>query len=143
MTTAYFSPSLNAFIPAEWKTDGTYPESKWPVDAVEATDDETAEFWKRNPPAGMILGDQSGRPAWIKLPEPTQDELIASAVIKRDSLIASSMRSINFIQLKLQAGRTLSEAEDNKLNTVIDYIDALSAVDLNSAPNIDWPELTA
>lgn len=143
MTKAYYSPSLNAFIPAEWKTDGTYPENKWPTDAVEATDEEVSIFWKSNPPAGMILGNQSGRPAWIKLPEPTQEELISSAVIKRDSLISSSMRSINFIQLKLQAGRTLSEAEDNKLNAVIDYIDALSAVDLNSTLDIDWPELTS
>ena len=36
----------------------------------------------------------------------------------------------------------LSESEENKLNAVIDYIDALSAVETKTAPDIDWPELT-
>lgn len=142
MTKAYFSPSLNAFIPAEWKTDGTYTESKWPADAIEATDEEASTFWKNNPPSGMALGSESGRPAWIKLPEPTKEELITTAENNRNLLISTSLQSISFIQLKLQAGRQLSESEENKLNTVIDYIDALSAVETNTAPDIDWPELT-
>ncbi|HIE8862976.1 TPA: tail fiber assembly protein [Klebsiella quasipneumoniae subsp. similipneumoniae] len=142
MTKAYFSPSLNAFIPAEWKTDGTYPENKWPADAVAATEEEILMFWKINPPSGMALGNECGRPAWLKLPEKTKQELIAAAENKRDSLISTSMQSISFIQLKLQAGRQLSEPEKNKLNNVIDYIDALSAVETGTAPDIDWPELT-
>lgn len=142
MTKAYFSPSLNAFIPAEWKTDGTYPDNKWPSDAIEATEAETSAFWKINPPAGMVLGNDAGRPAWIKLPEPTKEELITEAENKKNILISTAMQSISFIQLKLQVGRVLNQSEENKLNAAIDYIDAINAVETNTAPNINWPELT-
>ncbi len=91
--------------------------------------------------AALASGFLSGK-AWIKLPEKTKEELIATAENKRNSLISTSMQSISFIQLKLQAGRQLSESEENKLNAVIDYIDALSAVETKTAPDIDWPELT-
>jgi hypothetical protein len=76
------------------------------------------------------------------LPEPTKEELITTAENKRNLLISTSLQSISFIQLKLQAGRQLSESEENKLNAVIDYIDALNAIETNTAPDIYWPELT-
>lgn len=61
---------------------------------------------------------------------------------KKSALISSAMSSISFIQLKLQAGRSLSDVDERKLNATIDYIDALSSVDTTMAPDIVWPELT-
>ncbi|HBT4315728.1 TPA: tail fiber assembly protein [Klebsiella aerogenes] len=67
-----------------------------------------------------------------------QDE-IASAEQRRQQLIDSAMQSVSIIQLKLQAGRTLTDAEAKKLNTVLDYIDAVNEVDTSAAPGISWP----
>ncbi len=49
------------------------------------------------------------------------------------------MASISLVQLKLQAGRKLTEAETNRLNAVLDYIDAVEATDTSTAPDISWP----
>lgn len=49
------------------------------------------------------------------------------------------MQSISVIQLKLQAGRALSDAEKNKLNATLDYIDAVTVTDIATAPDINWP----
>ena len=45
------------------------------------------------------------------------------------------------IQLKLQAGRKLTQAETARLNAVLDYIDAVAAIDTSIAPDVIWPEL--
>lgn len=60
---------------------------------------------------------------------------------QRQSLIDTAMASISLIQLKLQAGRKLTQAETTSLNTVLDYIDAVTATDTSTAPDVIWPEL--
>ena len=55
--------------------------------------------------------------------------------------IDAAMASISLIQLKLQAGRKLTQAETTQLNAVLDYIDAVTATDTSTAPNVIWPEL--
>ncbi|EFO0655468.1 phage tail protein [Escherichia coli] len=80
-------------------------------------------------------------------PERSHDELVADAEQKKQSLIDTAMASISFIQLKLQAGRNLTQAETTRLNTVMDYIDELNALDFTGiADNIDvdaivWPTI--
>lgn len=64
----YFVPSKLGFIPAEWRTDGTYPEGAWPEDAVLLSEEKAAEFWKRLPPVGHVLGAIDGLPAWVEAP---------------------------------------------------------------------------
>ncbi|HCM6589748.1 TPA: tail fiber assembly protein [Klebsiella quasipneumoniae] len=143
MTKAYFSPSLSCFIPSKWKDDGTYNKNTWPVDAVEATELEILKYWKVNPPQGKKLGNVEGRPAWVDLPSPSKEEIITKAEEKKTVLISLAMNSISLIQLKLQAGRVLSDVEKVKLNATIDYIDALSSIDTTTAPDIVWPEIPA
>ncbi|MEY1193255.1 tail fiber assembly protein [Klebsiella pneumoniae] len=65
------------------------------------------------------------------------DATQASAI--QASLTDAAMQSISVLQLKLLAGRTLTDSEKNKLNTTLDYIDAVAAIDVNSAPDIIWP----
>ncbi len=60
---------------------------------------------------------------------------------QRQSLIDAAMASISLIQLKLQAGRNLTQSETSRLNTVLDYIDAVTATDISTAPDVIWPEL--
>uniref|UniRef100_UPI001FF50D6F tail fiber assembly protein n=2 Tax=Enterobacteriaceae TaxID=543 RepID=UPI001FF50D6F len=72
-------------------------------------------------------------------PERSHDELVADAEQKKQSLIDTAMASISLIQLKLQAGRNLTQAETTRLNAVLDYINAVTATDTSTAPDVNWP----
>ncbi|EFA4480529.1 phage tail protein [Escherichia coli O2] len=74
-------------------------------------------------------------------PEKSHDELVAEAEQQKQTLIDAAMASISLIQLKLQAGRKLTQAETTRLNAVLDYIDAVTATDTSTAPDVIWPEL--
>ncbi|ANI81786.1 tail fiber assembly protein [Kosakonia oryzae] len=77
--------------------------------------------------------------AWITDAEAQQVAAVQDAQALRQQHIDTAMSSISVIQLKLQAGRTLNDEEKNRLDQVLDYIDAINAIDLSSAPNITWP----
>lgn len=82
MKKIYYSETVGGFIPAEWKTDGTYSTKNWPADAVLLSVSEMSEYWKQHPPFGKTLGAISGRPSWVDIPPPpplTADELAATA----------------------------------------------------------------
>ncbi|WP_336484991.1 phage tail protein I [Escherichia coli] len=66
---------------------------------------------------------------------------VDAAEAQRQSLIDAAMASISLIQLKLQAGRKLTQAETTRLNAVLDYTDAVTATDTSTAPDVIWPEL--
>ncbi len=66
---------------------------------------------------------------------------VEAAEAQRQSLIDAAMASISLIQLKLQVGRKLTQAETTRLNAVLDYIDAVTATDTSTAPDVIWPEL--
>lgn len=72
-------------------------------------------------------------------PPKTHDELIREAEAQRQSLINTAMDSISLIQLKLQAGRKLTQEETTRLNAALDYIDAVAETDTSNAPDIEWP----
>ena len=74
-------------------------------------------------------------------PERSHDELVADAEQKKQSLIDAAMTNISVIQLKLHAGHKLTQEETTRLNVVLDYIDAVTATDTSTAPDIIWPEV--
>lgn len=76
---------------------------------------------------------------WVKDEAAERAAALNAATIKRDSLINNAMASISIIQLKLNAGRKLTEEETARLNAVLDYIDNVAATDISSAPKINWP----
>ncbi|WP_433840928.1 tail fiber assembly protein [Escherichia marmotae] len=76
---------------------------------------------------------------WVTDTEAQHSAAVDAAEAQRQSLMDTAMASINLIQLKLQAGRSLTQAETNRLNTVLNYIDAVTATDTNTAPDIIWP----
>ncbi|EEM5071145.1 hypothetical protein ACM959_004531 [Escherichia coli] len=49
------------------------------------------------------------------------------------------MQSISVIQLKMQSGRTLTENEVKRRDSVLDYIDELESIDISSSLNIILP----
>lgn len=78
----YFSSSKLSFIPASWKTDGTYTDETWPSDAVLLTDDEQDIYWLNNPPEGKQLGSLDGRPVWVDIPSPPNEVLLSQEISK-------------------------------------------------------------
>ena len=78
---------------------------------------------------------------WVTDTEAQHNAAVDAAEAQRQSLIDAAMASISLIQLKLQAGRNLTQSETSRLNTVLDYIDAVTATDTSTAPDVIWPEL--
>ncbi|EJD1908410.1 tail fiber assembly protein [Escherichia coli] len=78
---------------------------------------------------------------WVTDTEAQHSAAVGAAEAQRQSLIDAAMASISLIQLKLQAGRKLTQAETIRLNAVLDYIDAVTATDTSTAPDVIWPEL--
>lgn len=77
---------------------------------------------------------------WVTDTEEQHSAAVEAAEAQRQSLIDAAMASIGMIQLKLQAGRKLTQAETTRLNAVLDYIDAVEAKDTSTAPDVIWPE---
>ena len=78
---------------------------------------------------------------WVTDTEAQCSAAVDAAEIQRQSLIDAAMNSVGLIQLKLQAGRKLTQEETTRLNAVLDYIDAVVATDTSTAPDVIWPEL--
>ncbi|HFT5504739.1 tail fiber assembly protein, partial [Escherichia coli] len=78
---------------------------------------------------------------WVTDTEAQHSAAVEAAEAPRQSLIDAAMASISLIQLKLQAGRKLTQPENTRLNAVLDYIDAVTATDTSTAPDVIWPEL--
>ncbi|MBA8026178.1 tail fiber assembly protein [Escherichia coli] len=78
---------------------------------------------------------------WVTDTEAHHGAAVEAAEAQLQSLIDAAMASISLIQLKLQAGRNLTQAENTRLNAVLDYIDAVTATDTSTAPDVIWPEL--
>ena len=72
-----------------------------------------------------------------------QAAAVVDAERYRQGLINTAMQSVDVIQLKLRAGRQLTDTEQNKLNAVLNYIDELTSLNIDSAPDIGWPTLRA
>ena len=78
---------------------------------------------------------------WVTDTEAQHSAAVGAAEAQRQSLIDTAMASISLIQLKLRAGRKLTQAETTRLNAVLDYIDTVTATDTSTAPDVIWPEL--
>ncbi|ELF0430448.1 tail fiber assembly protein [Escherichia coli] len=78
---------------------------------------------------------------WVTDTEAQHSAAVGAAEAQRQSLIDTAMASISLIQLKLQAGRKLMQTENTRLNSVLNYIDAVTATDTSTAPDVIWPEL--
>ena len=78
---------------------------------------------------------------WATDTEAQHGAAVDAAEAQRQSLIDAAMSSISLIQLKLQAGRNLTQAETTRLNAVLDYIDAVTTTDTSTAPDVIWPGL--
>lgn len=114
-----------------------------PDKAIEISQETYDMMFEGQANGQMIATGEDGKPVLQDKPLPSHDVLVSLAEQNRQSLVDSAMQSVSVIQLKLQAGRTLTAAETKKLNSVLDYIDAVNEVDTSTAPDITWPEKPA
>ncbi|EKM4700221.1 tail fiber assembly protein [Enterobacter roggenkampii] len=121
-----------------WKEEFDASES-WPDDAVEVTDEIFAEF-SSDPPFGKMLGaGKDGLPAWIDIPAPSREELIAEAEQHKSALFLEAQATISLWQTELQLG-IISDEDKASLIAWMNYIKAVQAVDTSKAPDITWPD---
>ena len=111
-----------------------------PDNAIEISSDEYLRLFDGQANGKIISAGNDGHPV---LQEPiglTREEEVARGEQKKQSLIDSAMQSISVLQMKLLAGRMLTDAETTRLNAVLDYIDAVQVIDTSTAPDINWPD---
>ena len=89
----------------------------------------------------VVYSTETGDTKEMTDTEAQHSAAVGAAEAQCQSLIDTAMASISLIQLKLQAGRKLTQTENTRLNAVLDYIDAVTATDTSTAPDVIWPEL--
>ncbi|HCD3440162.1 TPA: tail fiber assembly protein [Escherichia coli] len=138
---AYFIPSVPTFISESWKSDGTYTKENWPSDAVLVTEEETAKYWMTIPPDGKKLGTVDEKPAWVDIPPPTREELIATAENERQRLLAHADAMMLDWRTELMLGE-ISDTNRTNLSAWLTYKNTVKLVDVKTDPNhVSWPEL--
>lgn len=135
-TNYIFSAALNGFLPLAWKEEKEATGS-WPDDAIEISYEDYLKF-TTDAPEGKILGSVDGLPAWVDIPPPTKDELIASAEATRLRLKAQADAEIVWRQDAVDAGIATDE-ETTALTEWKKYRVLLMRIDTSKAPDIEWP----
>ncbi|EOV1656316.1 tail fiber assembly protein [Yersinia enterocolitica] len=133
-----WSAKNNAFIPAEMVDE--YKVAGWAIDdLVEAREDILPFYGKA--PTGKIRGVRdNGMPAWVDLPPPTHEELIAKANAKKSQLKAIADSEIEWRQDAVD-DRSASDKEITALASWRKYRIALMRVDVSNTLEIEWPVL--
>lgn len=111
----------------------------WPIKGVDIDEDTRNQFFVY--PEGKALGaDDNGYPVWIDVPPPTHGELVMQAEEKKQNLICEVNDLINSKQWPGKAAVGRLKGDDlAQYNLWLDYLDELEAVDISSAPDIEWP----
>ena len=113
-----------------------------PADAVDITENKWRELMSGQEAGKIIAADDTGYPVLLDRPAPTHEQFVAAAEQEKQNRIDEALQSISVISLKLRAGRVLTDAEQLRLDSTLDYIDAVTATDTDTAPDINWPEKT-
>lgn len=109
-------------------------ESEWAPDngvAIPATDGVGI---------GWLYADGTFTAPAVQEPVKSHDELVIEAEADKRARIDTATSRIVVWQTKLLMGRKLTDAESASLNAWMDYIDAVTATDISTAPDIKWPE---
>lgn len=112
--------------------------NKWPSDGIEVSAEQHDALFPV--PEGQYIDTVDGFPAWVDLPPPSHDELVATAEVEKQRLISAANDYMNSKQWpgKAAMGR-LKDVEKAQYNAWIDYLEAVEAIDTSTAPEIEWP----
>ncbi|WFX59467.1 tail fiber assembly protein [Enterobacter roggenkampii] len=132
-----WSPSKNAFIPAGMVED--YRNAGWDIDELIPVDDAVFAEYSATPPDGKIRGiSATGLPEWTDAPQLTTDEQIALAERKRQTLLAQANEITADWRTELSLG-IIDDDDKTQLTAWMKYIKAVKAVDISTAPDVNWP----
>lgn len=134
---AYFSPSVLAIYPEELKS--SYQDAgSFPDDCVKIDDNVAKEFHPTKQPAGKILGELNGMPAWVEVPPLTHDEQVVLAENEKQQFRDTADSKIAWLQDAVDI-EIATDAEKTLLTEWKKYRVMLMRVDTSHAPNINWP----
>lgn len=88
---------------------------------------------------GWLYADGVFTAPVVQIPDKTHGELVAEASAEKYARLDEAKSKIVVWQTKLLMGRTLTSEESASLNEWVDYVDAVSAIDPRTAPDIEWP----
>lgn len=130
-----FSAKKNSFYPYELiELYGNLPS-----DLVSVDEKTFNKYACEQPPAGKTLGaTASGLPAWVDIPKPSNDEVIAINKIKKESLLSSVMESIKPLQYAVDLGISTNE-ERERIDILKKYAVDISRVDADKV-SPSWPK---
>lgn len=139
----YYSASENTFF-FESLRESYIAGNYWPDDLKPVDYASYQKFALEKPAEGKIrAADKNGLPQWADMPLPTAAQYRQMADNEKAQLMLAAQQAISVGQTKLLMGRTLTDDERARLNAWMDYIDALTATDTSTAPDISWPEKPA
>lgn len=117
----------------QYEAAGTWPENGEDVDEDVFTD------FTGTPPQGKTRGtDKKGKPTWINLPEPSDEDLLFQNTEMRNSLRAKADVEISWRQDAVDA-EIATDEEATKLAAWKKYRVLLMRVDVSSK-KIKWPQ---
>lgn len=133
----YYSAKNNVFIAA----DSALLQDDNYQDAVKVSDSIFTAYFQYEKEGQRRAGGADGLPCWLDIPAPTQEQLNSVALNKKEQILAEVNHYINNQQWssKLALGR-LNNEEVAAFSRWLDYLDAVAAVDITTAPEINWPE---
>nr|WP_156897408.1 tail fiber assembly protein [Kosakonia radicincitans] len=131
-----FSKTTLGFYP-EWEKQSYINAGSLPDDVIEV-EDEIRDIYNAQPPAGKILSaDDKGMPVWADKP---QAELVSDAEWLRSIKTDEANAYINSKQWPGKAALGRLKGDDlTQYGLWLDYLDALEAVDISTAPEVNWP----
>lgn len=105
----------------------------WPIEYIEVDEYVFTEF-SATPPEGKIRGTgDDGMPAWVDIPPPTQEEIVAEAELKKANLRVQADSEIGWRQDAVDAGiatkdETAALSEWKKYRVLLMRVDSAKPV---------------
>lgn len=137
--TYYYSATTGGFYAESNREQFEHSPSGWPDDALEVSNEKYEYLFAGQAQGKCIVPDENGAPTLSDPPAPTKEQLIATSEAEKSQRLAVAQTTITVWQTKLLMGRKLTDSESENLNAWIDYIDAVTATDTSTAPDINWP----
>lgn len=103
----------------------------------------TVDYWNElvlgQAQGKVIVTDTDGLPFLTEPPQKTPAQMAQIDEQRRSALLAEAQQAISIWQTKLLMGRKLSDDENAKLNSWMDYIDLVNAIVITGEQDISWP----
>jgi len=134
MSNLYFNKSTLGFYNDVFYTD------KLPVDSVKITEEIWQSMLQGQSLGKIISADESGHPVLKDPPLPTQESVIFQTTIKKSNLISEAAIAMMPLQDAVDLGVATGD-ELAKLKLWKEYRVAINRLNINQAPDIEWPKL--